>query len=60
MKYRLARELIEGEWYVEFKVDGKPTRFHLVSEKDLEEVKRELNLPDSAFTYRKLELDGTE
>ena len=51
MKYELARELLLGVWEVEFNVNNEPTRFKLVSEKDINMVKKALGLPDTAFTY---------
>lgn len=51
MKYELAKELLAGEWYVEFEHNGEPTRFRLVSEKDILAVKEALGLSENAFTY---------
>lgn len=51
MKYDLARELLLGHWQVQFYRNGVPTKFRLVSETDIEKVKKELGLSDSAFTY---------
>lgn len=51
MKYDLARELLLGHWQVQFYHNGVPTKFRLVSETDIEKVKTELGLSDSAFTY---------
>lgn len=52
MKYELARELLLGIWQVEFLYKGVPSRFRLVSENDIEQVKEMLGLSNDAFTYR--------
>lgn len=51
MKYELARELLLGVWEVEFNVNKVPTKFKLVSEKDLNIIREALELPSNAFTY---------
>jgi len=52
IKYEFARELLLGKWYVEFKVNEKATKFVLVSEDDIKQVKELLKLPEDAFTYQ--------
>ena len=52
MKYELARELLLGEWQVEFLYKGVPSRFRLVSEDDIEMVREALGMSEDAFTYK--------
>ena len=55
IKYEFARELLLGNWYVEFTVNDKPTKFMLVSEDDIKQVREVLHLPENTFTYQILE-----
>lgn len=55
IKYEFARELLLGKWYVEFTVNDKPTKFMLVSEDDIKQVREVLHLSEDTFTYQILE-----
>ena len=53
MKLDLARELIEGKWYVMGKYKGRETKFQLVPIDEINELRQKVGLPISKFTYDK-------
>ena len=56
MKLDLARELIEGKWYIVADYDGKPTKFQLVPIDEFNELRQKVGLPISEFKY----MDNTD
>ena len=53
MKLDLARELIEGKWYIMGKYKGRETKFQLVPIDEINELRQKVGLPISKFTYDK-------
>lgn len=51
MKLELARELIEGKWYITAEYDGKKTKFQLVPIDEINELRKSVGLPASQYTY---------
>ena len=52
MKLNLARELIDGKWYITADYNGKDTKFQLVPIDEFNELRRAAGLPESKFTYK--------
>ncbi len=52
MKLDLARELIEGKWYIVADYNGKKTKFQLVPLEEFNELRQMVGLPVSEFHYR--------
>ena len=52
MKLNLARELIEGKWYITADYNGKDTKFQLVPIDEFNELRRAAGLPESKYTYK--------
>ena len=51
MKLDLARQLIEGKWYIKAKYDGKDTKFQLVPVDEFNELRKQAGLPPTKFRY---------
>lgn len=51
IKLELARELIEGKWYITAEYDGKKTKFQLVPIDEINELRKSVGLPASQYTY---------
>lgn len=60
MKQRLAEELIDGQWYIKAKYQGKETRFQLVPIDEFNEIREKLELDPSAYSYHPVEADKAE
>ena len=52
MKLDLARELIEGKWYIAADYKGKKTKFQLVPIEEFNELRQRVGLPVSEFCYK--------
>jgi hypothetical protein len=52
MKLNLARELIDGKWYITADYNGKETKFQLVPIDEFNELRRAAGLPVSEFYYK--------
>ncbi len=52
MKLDLARELIEGKWYITADYNGKKTKFQLVPIEEFNELRERVGLPISQFHYK--------
>ena len=52
MKLDLARELIEGKWYITADYNGKKTKFQLVPIEEFNELRERVGLPVSQFHYK--------
>ncbi len=52
MKLDLARELIEGKWYITADYKGKKTKFQLVPIEEFNELRQKVGLPVSEFRYK--------
>ena len=52
MKLNLARELIEGKWYITADYNGKETKFQLVPIDEINELRNAVGLPVSEFVYK--------
>ena len=52
MKLNLARELIEGKWYIKAEYKGKETKFQLVPIEEFNELRERAGLPVSEFGYK--------
>ena len=52
MKLNLARELIEGKWYITADYNGKETKFQLVPIDEINELRKAVGLPISEFVYK--------
>ena len=57
MKLELARELIEGKWYITAEYDGKKTKFQLVPIDEINELRKSVGLPASQYTYSTRNMD---
>lgn len=57
MKLNLARELIEGKWYITADYNGHMTKFQLVPIEEFNELRKAAGLPVSKFSYKKEEDD---
>lgn len=57
MKLELARELIEGKWYITAEYDGKKTKFQLVPIDEINELRKMVGLPISQYTYSAMKKD---
>ena len=51
MKLNLARELIEGKWYITADYNGRKTKFQLVPIEEINELREKVGLPASEFSY---------
>lgn len=51
MKLDLARELIEGKWYITADYNGRTTKFQLVPIEEFNELRKIAGLPISEFSY---------
>ncbi len=51
MKLDLARELIEGKWYITADYNGRMTKFQLVPIEEFNELRKIAGLPISEFSY---------
>ena len=51
MKLDLARELIEGKWYITADYNGRNTKFQLVPIEEFNELRAKVGLPISQYTY---------
>ncbi|MCR5420860.1 MAG: hypothetical protein K6E98_07635, partial [Lachnospiraceae bacterium] len=51
MKLNLARELIEGKWYITADYNGHITKFQLVPIEEFNELRKAAGLPVSSFSY---------
>lgn len=52
MKLNLARELIEGKWYITADYNGHMTKFQLVPIEEFNELRKAAGLPVSKFSYK--------
>lgn len=52
MKLNLARELIEGKWYITADYNGQKTKFQLVPIVEINELREKVGLPVSKFSYK--------
>lgn len=52
MKLNLARELIEGKWYITADYNGHMTKFQLVPIEEFNELRKAVGLPVSKFSYK--------
>ena len=52
MKLDLARELIEGKWYIEAEYNGRKTKFQLVPIDEFNELRQRVGLPVSELRYK--------
>lgn len=52
MKLNLARELIEGKWYITADYNGRITKFQLVPIEEFNELREAAGLPASKFSYK--------
>lgn len=52
MKLNLARELIEGKWYITADYNGHTTKFQLVPIEEFNELREKAGLPISEFSYK--------
>ena len=52
MKLNLARELIEGKWYITADYNGRKTKFQLVPIDEINELREKVGLPVSEFSYK--------
>lgn len=52
MKLNLARELIEGKWYITADYNGRKTKFQLVPIDEINELREKVGLPVSKFSYK--------
>lgn len=57
MKLNLARELIEGKWYITADYNGHMTKFQLVPIEEFNELRKAAGLPVSKFSYKEEEDD---
>lgn len=57
MKLNLARELIEGKWYITADYNGHMTKFQLVPIEEFNELRKAAGLPVSKFSYKEEEED---
>ena len=57
MKLNLARELIEGKWYITADYNGRKTKFQLVPIDEINELRKAAGLPISKFSYKEEEED---
>ena len=57
MKLELARELIEGKWYITATYDGRKTKFQLVPIDEINELRKMVGLPVSQYTYGEMQKD---
>lgn len=59
MKLNLARELIEGKWYIIADYNGQKTKFQLVPIDEINELREKVRLPVSKFSYKgEVKFDG--
>lgn len=56
MKLDLARELIEGKWYITADYNGRMTKFQLVPIEEFNELRKIAGLPISEFSYGDVKL----
>ncbi len=54
MKLDLARELIEGKWYITAEYNHRITKFQLVPIEELNELREKVGLPVSKFHYKEV------
>ena len=52
MKLNLARELIEGKWYITADYNGQKTKFQPVPIDEINELREKVGLPVSKFSYK--------
>jgi len=52
MKLDLARELIEGKWYITADYNGRKMKFQLVPIDEINELRKKVGLPVSEFSYK--------
>ena len=52
MKLNLARELIEGKWYITAEYNGRVQKFQLVPLDEFNELRKAAGLPVSQFSYK--------
>ena len=52
MKLNLARELIEGKWYITADYNGRKTKFQLVPIDEFNELRKAAGLPVSKYSYK--------
>ena len=52
MKLNLARELIEGKWYITADYNGRKTKFQLVPIDEINELRKAAGLPVSKYSYK--------
>ena len=52
MKLNLARELIEGKWYITADYNGRVQKFQLVPLDEFNELRKAAGLPVSQFSYK--------
>ena len=52
MKLNLARELIEGKWYITADYNGRKTKFQLVPIDEINELREKVGLPVSEFSFK--------
>ena len=57
MKLNLARELIEGKWYITADYNGRKTKFQLVPIEEINELRKAVGLPISKYSYKEEEED---
>ena len=57
MKLNLARELIEGKWYITADYNGRKTKFQLVPIDEINELRKGVGLPISKYSYKEEEED---
>ena len=57
MKLNLARELIEGKWYITADYNGRKTKFQLVPIDEINELRKAVGLPISKYSYKEEEED---
>ncbi len=60
MKLDLARELIEGKWYITANYGGKMTKFQLVPIDEFNELRQKVGLPVSEFHYKEDDAAGSD
>ena len=60
MKLDLARELIEGKWYITADYNGRMTKFQLVPIEEFNELRKIAGLPISEFSYRNVDVKKTD
>ena len=60
MKLDLARELIEGKWYITAEYNHRITKFQLVPIEEFNELREKVGLPVSQFHYKEVSDQNSE